>query len=124
VDHAGAAEVESPLLNACVTEAATRFAAIHTEVLMQGRRRHTRFSFVKSEGMLTVLRDIVVHTTDAGEFSVVDAEPRTPGESLTIQTMSNGEVATIPVRVIASRPIIQSGAVLHELLLTTSEENR
>lgn len=91
---------------------------------MQGRRRHMRFAFVKSEGMLTVHRDIVVHTTETGELVVIDAEPRTPGESLTIETMSNGEVATMPVTVIASRPIIQSGAVLHQLLLKTFEESR
>ena len=91
---------------------------------MQGRRRHTRFSFVRSEGMLTVLRDIVVHTTDTGEFSIVDAEPRIPGELLTIETISNGDVATIPVTVVACRPIIQRGTMLHELLLKTSEESR
>ncbi len=91
---------------------------------MQGRRRHTRFSFVKSEGMLTVMRDIVVHTTETGEMLVIDVEPRTPGESLTIETISKGDVATIPVTVVACRPIIQGGTVLHQLLLKSREENR
>jgi hypothetical protein len=74
--------------------------------------------------MLTVMRDVVVHTTESGEFSVVDAEPRTPGEALTIETILNGEVAAIHVRVVASRPIIHSGAVLHQLLLKPFEESR
>jgi hypothetical protein len=91
---------------------------------MLGRRRHTRFSFVRSEGTLTILRDIVVHTTDAGEFSVVDGEPCTPGELLTIETILNREVATIRVRVVESRPIIKGGVVLHQLLLKPSEESR
>jgi hypothetical protein len=76
-----------------------------------------RFSILKSEGIVTVLRDVVVHTTETGEFVVIDREPRAPNELLTIETMLNGELAMIPVTVIASRPVIQQGAVLHELLL-------
>ena len=91
---------------------------------MQGRRRRTRFSFAKSEGMVTLRRDVVVHATRAGEFVVVDTEPRTPGELLTIETLVNGGLATIPVKVIDSRPVIEHGAVLHRLLLTSFEENR
>ena len=70
------------------------------------------------------MRDIVVHTTETGEMLVIDAEPRTPGESLTIETVSNGHVARISVKVVASRPIIQGGTVLHQLLLESFEENR
>ena len=90
---------------------------------MQGRRRHIRFSIVKSEGMLTVLRDVVVHTTETGEFVIIDAEAAEPGEVLTIETMLNGEVSTTAVKVIASRPVIHSGAVLHQLLLASLEES-
>ena len=84
---------------------------------MLGRRRHMRFSILKSEGMLTVLRDVVVRTTESGEFIVLDREPRAPNELLTIETMVDGELAMIAVTVIASRPIVQNGAVMHELLL-------
>ena len=84
---------------------------------MLGRRRHMRFSILKSEGLLTVLRDVVVHPTETGEFVVIDREPRAPNERLTIETMLNGELATIPVTVMSSRPVIQDGTVFHELLL-------
>jgi hypothetical protein len=91
---------------------------------MQGRRRHARFSFLKSEGTLTVLRDVVVQTTDTGDFVAVDTEPRKRGELLTIETMVKDEIVTIPVRVVASRPIILGGDVLHQLWMKRLEENR
>ena len=91
---------------------------------MLGRRRHMRFSILKSEGMITVPRDVVVHSAVPGEFVVLDAEPRAVHDVLTIQTVSDGEPMAVPVKVIASRPVIQSGAVLHELLLRTHEESR
>jgi len=95
-----------------------------SEVVMQGRRRHVRFSFLKSEGMLTVLRDVVVQTTETGDLVALDTEPRQRGELLTLETLVNNEIVAIPVRVIASRPIIRSGDVLHQLLMRPLEENR
>jgi hypothetical protein len=91
---------------------------------MQGRRRHARFSFLESEGMLTVLRDVVLQTTETGDFVAVDTEPRKRGELLTIETMVKDEIVTIPVRVIDSRPIIRAGNVLHQLWMRRLEENR
>ena len=74
--------------------------------------------------MLTVLRDVVVQTTETGDLVAVDAEPRKRGELLTLETIVNNEIVTIPVRVIASRPIIRSGDLLHQLLMRPLKENR
>jgi hypothetical protein len=38
--------------------------------------------------------------------------------------MVNDQVVTIPVEVIASRPIVRGGAVLHELQMRQVEEHR
>lgn len=91
---------------------------------MQGRRRHVRFSFLKSEGTLTVLRDVLVQTTETGDLVAVDTEPRRPGELLTLETVVNHEIVAFRVRVISSRPIIQGGEVLNQLLMRPLEENR
>ena len=91
---------------------------------MQGRRRHVRFSLLNSEGVLTVSSDVMVQTTDTGALVVVDAAPRKRGERLTLETVVNNEIVTIPVRVIASHPVIRDGSVLHQLLMTPIEENR
>ncbi len=91
---------------------------------MQGRRRSARFSLLNSEGVLTILRDVMVQTTETGTLVVIDVEPRKLGERLTIDTMVNDQVVTIPVEVIASRPIVRSGAVLHELQMRQVEEHR
>jgi hypothetical protein len=99
-------------------------ATTNSEVVMQGRRRHVRFSFLKSEGTLTVLRDVLVQTTETGDLVAVDTEPRRRGELLTLETVVNKEIVAIRVRVITSRPIIQGGEVLNQLLMRPLEENR
>lgn len=91
---------------------------------MQGRRRAARFSLVNADGVLTVLRDVVIQTTDGGTLVVVDAEPREPGEVLTIDSRSGDNVVTNAVEVITCRPIIRGGHVLHELVMKPVKEPR
>lgn len=91
---------------------------------MQGRRRSVRFSLSNSEGVLSVVRDVVVQRTEAGTLVVVDTQPRQVGELLTIDTMVNNEVVTLAVTVIASRAFVRSGAVLHEVVMRPVEESR
>ena len=91
---------------------------------MQGRRRAARFSLLNAEGMLTVLRDVVIQTTDTGVLVVIDAEPREPGEMVTMDSMLGDNVVTIAVEVITCRPIIRDGQVLHEIVMKPVKENR
>ena len=91
---------------------------------MQGRRRAARFSLFNAEGVLTVLRDVVIHTTERGTLVAIDVEPRQPGEVLTIESMAGSNLVTIGVEVITCRPIIRSGQVLHEIVMTPVEARR
>lgn len=91
---------------------------------MQGRRRATRFSVFSSEGVLTVLRDVVVQTSEAGTLVALDAEARTPGELLTIDSIVNDKVVTMAVEVVSCRPVVRGGDVQHEVVMRQVEEHR
>ena len=91
---------------------------------MQGRRRATRFLFFNTDGVLTVLRDVVVQTTDAGRLVVIDVEARKPGDRLTLDSVVDGTVVTKAVEVVSCRPIVRNGDVLHELVMKPVEEHR
>ena len=84
---------------------------------MHGRRRHPRFSFAKSDGVLQVLREVAVRPTSTGELVVLDREPRNPDDVLTLETYADGAARSTQVRVVASTPVIRNGQVLHELRL-------
>jgi hypothetical protein len=84
---------------------------------VHGRRSHPRFSIADSDGVLHVLREVSVQRTSTGEFVVVDGEPRTVDEVLTLETFADGTATAIRVRVVASTPVIRNGQVLHELRL-------
>jgi hypothetical protein len=100
----------------------TRGGNNNAEVFMQGRRRAARFSLLNSEGVLTVLRDVVLQTNEKGTLVVIDAEPRKQGELLTIDSIVEGSVVTTSVEVISCRPIIHGGCVMHELVMRPVEE--
>jgi hypothetical protein len=84
---------------------------------VHGRRRHPRFSFANSDGVLQVPREVAVRRTSNGELVVIDREPRHADEVLTLETYGDGAATSIQVRVVASTPVIRNGQVLHELRL-------
>ena len=69
------------------------------------------------EGVLSVLRDVVVRTTESGELLAVDCEPHHVGELATLETMVNDVVVTTQVKVVACRPVMDNGSVLHQIRL-------
>ena len=75
-----------------------------------------------AEGVLNVLREILVTRTANGDFVVVDREPREAGEILTLETFADGTATSVRVRVVTSTPVIRNGHVLHELRLTRFNE--
>ena len=89
---------------------------------MHGRRSHPRFSIADSDGVFHVLREVSIRRTSTGELVVVDSEPRTVDEVLTLETFADGKATAIRVRVVASAPVIWNGKVLHELRLTQLTE--
>lgn len=84
---------------------------------MHGRRRHPRFSFANSGGVLQVLREVEVRHTSTGELVVLDREARNRDDVLTLETYADGAAISTLVRVVASTPVIRNGQVLHELRL-------
>jgi hypothetical protein len=84
---------------------------------VHGRRRHPRFSFADSDGVLQVLREVAVRHTSTDELVVLDREARNADEVLTLETYADGAVISTRVRVVASTPVIRNGHVLHELRL-------
>lgn len=91
----------------------------HIEEQMAGRRE-TRFEIVNAEGVLRVLRDVVVRTSSGEGIVAISNEPGLAGEVLTIQLASEGN-APRAVRVIDSRPTMVAGQVRHRLRLAPIE---
>ena len=85
---------------------------------MSGRRRESRLEMINAEGVIKVLRDVMVRRGDGRELVARSSEAAVTGEILTIQFASDG-YAPVPVRVIASTPILIDGSLQHQLRLTT-----
>jgi len=85
---------------------------------MSGRRRESRLEMTSAEGVIKVLRDVMVRRGDGREFVARSSEAAVTGEVLTIQFASDG-YAPVPVRVLASTPILLDGSLQHQLRLTT-----
>lgn len=73
------------------------------------------------EGVLSVLHDVVVSSTDSGEVVAVDREPHQVGELATLETVVNHVVVSTIVKVVACRPIVDNGGVLHQMRLVPLE---
>lgn len=84
---------------------------------MTRRRRETRFEVREVEGVLRVLRDVVVHRDAMNELVAISSEAGLPGELVTLHL---GTVADVParVRVVDSRPIVVNGQLRHRLRLS------
>jgi hypothetical protein len=98
-----------------------RSAQTRFEVLVFGRRSHTRFVIEPSaDGVLRVLRDVIVQESAGDEFWVVARGPAAVGEMLTIELADVDVSPGIDVRVVECRPIIVDGAMRHRLRLQRS----
>jgi hypothetical protein len=102
----------------------TRAAPLHTSGIalaivacVHGRRSHPRFSTSNSHGVFSVLREVAVRRSSNGELVAADGEPRQVGEVLTLETLVNGRLTSMLVRVVGSSPLVKNGSVLHELRL-------
>jgi len=83
-----------------------------------GRRSHARFNLhPSSEGVLRVLRDVIVQRIDNNEVIAIGREAAAVGELLTVEIAEADAAPGVSVRVVESRPIILDGAVRHQLRL-------
>ncbi len=88
---------------------------------MSVRRRDSRLEIVNAEGVLRVLRDVIVDRTDHREFVALSTEAGVKGEVLTIYFAKDGN-APVSVRVVDSRPTMVEGSVRHRLRLMTVQD--
>jgi hypothetical protein len=72
---------------------------------------------INGEGVLRVVRDVLVRRVEGDEFIAISGAAGRKGDVLTIYFASDCD-SPVPVRVADSAPTIIDGAVRHELRLT------
>ncbi len=84
---------------------------------MTGRRSRARITFLNSDGMLRISRDVVIKKAAENEFVALSSEPSGPGDVLTITFSAEDRRQTDRVRVIGRRPVVMDGVLKYELRL-------
>src|SRR5262245_17162629 len=84
---------------------------------MSGRRSHPRYAVLPSpEGVLRVMRDVVVQSTTPEQLVVVARLPGVRGELVSLQSLNDaGE--TVLAQIVDSQPVIVDGSLRHRLHL-------
>jgi hypothetical protein len=84
---------------------------------MFGRRSHVRFTFSRSpNGLLRILRDVIVQPADGGAFVAISQEAAAVGESLRLD-LGEWDLSRVEVRVVECSPVIVDGSVRHRMRL-------
>jgi hypothetical protein len=83
---------------------------------MSRRRRETRFEVREVEGVLRVLRDVVVQRNATNELVAISSEAGLAGEVVTLHLGTDVDVPA-RVRVVESRPVVVNGQLRHRLRL-------
>ena len=84
---------------------------------MSGRRSHARFEVLPSlEGVLRVMRDIVVQSATHEQMVVISRHPSVLGELVSVQ-LPHDEGTDVAARVLESHPIVMDGSVRYQLRL-------
>ena len=92
--------------------------ADRAKVLVFGRRSYARFSLEPSgDGVLRVLRDVVVQHVGSDELLVIGREAAAVGSLLTLELPELDAGRGIGVRVVDSGPVVIDGAIRHRLRL-------
>ena len=90
---------------------------------MSGRRSHPRFAVVNPwEGVMRVLRAVVVDRVGENEVLAVSHAAGVIGEEMSLNLLGAGSNLTFKVRVLESSPVIVSGAVRHRIRLELVRE--
>jgi len=88
---------------------------------MHGRRSHKRLAIANFEGVFSVLHDVVVSRMESGEVLARDREPHQIGELATLETMVDDVIVSTKVTVVACRPVVENGAIVHQIRLAPVE---
>jgi hypothetical protein len=90
---------------------------------MSGRRSHARFSVLPSpEGVLRVLRDVVIQIVTDEHLVVVGRQPGVRGEMVSVHSPDDSGGAVV-AQVLESHPVIVDGSVRHQLRLQQMNES-
>jgi len=85
---------------------------------MSGRRSHVRCAVMQSpEGVLRVMRDVVVQRAGNREVIAISREPGVLGEAVIIEVPADETSAGLQARVVESQPVVVNGTVRHRLRL-------
>jgi hypothetical protein len=85
---------------------------------MSGRRSHVRFAVVRPpEGVLRVMRDVVVQGAGDQEVILISREPGLLGDEVVLEFPADEVTARLHARVVESQPIVVGDAVRHRLRL-------
>ena len=76
------------------------------------------------DGVVRVLRDVVLDRTSQDELLAVSHAPGVSGETMTLDLIGGGIALAIKVTVLESRPVIVNGAVRHRLRLALHRRRR
>ena len=84
---------------------------------MSGRRSHARFSVLRSpEGVLRVLREVVIQSATENQIIAVSEHPGVLGEVVAVKLAAQ-DPQCLHARVLESQPIVVDGNVKHQLRL-------
>lgn len=83
---------------------------------MSGRRSHVRFEMLQPpDGVLRIMREVVVQQAYGHEVIAISGEPGVLGESVTVD-LEQGPTGMF-ARVADSQPVVISGSLRHRLRL-------
>jgi hypothetical protein len=84
---------------------------------MSGRRSHARFSVLRSpEGVLRVMREVVIQSATNDQIVAVSEQPGVLGELVSVKLAAQDRDG-LQARVLESQPIVVDGNVRHQLRL-------
>jgi len=89
---------------------------------LSGRRSHVRFEVLQSpEGVLRVMRDVLVQSVGRHEVVAISREPGVLGEIVAFEVSVSAQEpgSGMAVRVVESHPVVENGTVRHRLRLET-----
>ena len=85
--------------------------------VMSDRRSHPRFSLLPSpEGVLRVLRDVVVQSAAKEQLVLVGWHPGVRGELVSVH-LPDDSCESVIAQVLESQPVVVDGTVRHQLRL-------
>jgi hypothetical protein len=88
---------------------------------MTAWRRHARFEFANTEGVIRVLRDVIVRRLKNGDIVATGTEPGWVGDEVTVHLIGR-EGGDARARIVECRPVVVDGFVRHRMRLALVDQ--